>query len=43
VVHLPAGAWHNTLTGERVAGGQQPLAELLRRFPAALLELEMAP
>jgi (1->4)-alpha-D-glucan 1-alpha-D-glucosylmutase len=34
---LPAGGWHNELTGEDLAGGEQPLAELLRRFPVALL------
>jgi (1->4)-alpha-D-glucan 1-alpha-D-glucosylmutase len=42
VVHLPAGAWRNVLTGQRLTGGQQPLAELLRRFPVALLERETA-
>jgi len=36
-VALPAGRWHNTLTGEDVEGGAQPVADLLRRFPVALL------
>jgi (1->4)-alpha-D-glucan 1-alpha-D-glucosylmutase len=34
---LPAGGWHNVLTGEQLAGGDRPLAELLARFPVALL------
>ena len=37
VVSLPVGEWHNVLTGETVDGGDVPLAELLRRFPVALL------
>jgi (1->4)-alpha-D-glucan 1-alpha-D-glucosylmutase len=36
-LELPTGAWHNELTGEAVAGGRQSLAELLARFPVALL------
>ena len=34
---LPAGEWHDELSGETVSGGRQPLASLLRRFPVALL------
>jgi len=34
---LPAGRWRNELTGEEVAGGNQPVADLLARFPVALL------
>ena len=33
---LPAGNWRNQLTGETLAG-KAPMAELLRRFPVALL------
>jgi (1->4)-alpha-D-glucan 1-alpha-D-glucosylmutase len=40
IVELPAGRWRNRLTGERVAGGPVPAAELMARFPVALLELE---
>jgi (1->4)-alpha-D-glucan 1-alpha-D-glucosylmutase len=36
-LELPPGQWQNQLTGDPVAGGHQPLAELLRRFPVALL------
>jgi (1->4)-alpha-D-glucan 1-alpha-D-glucosylmutase len=36
-VALPAGNWHNPLTGEMLAGGPVGLAELWRRFPVALL------
>jgi (1->4)-alpha-D-glucan 1-alpha-D-glucosylmutase len=36
-VDLPAGTWRNELTGDTVAGGRHALAELLRRFPVALL------
>jgi (1->4)-alpha-D-glucan 1-alpha-D-glucosylmutase len=39
-VRLPEGAWHNLFTGERVAGGDRSVAELLRRFPVALLSRE---
>jgi (1->4)-alpha-D-glucan 1-alpha-D-glucosylmutase len=35
---LPEGTWRNVFTGERQAGGAVPLADLLRRFPVALLE-----
>jgi (1->4)-alpha-D-glucan 1-alpha-D-glucosylmutase len=34
---MPAGAWRNVLTGDTVAGGEIRLADLLRRFPVALL------
>ncbi|HEX9944490.1 MAG TPA: malto-oligosyltrehalose synthase [Thermoanaerobaculia bacterium] len=37
VVELPAGRWRNELTGEEVEGGPRPAAELLARFPVALL------
>jgi (1->4)-alpha-D-glucan 1-alpha-D-glucosylmutase len=36
-VELPPGRWHNELTGEEVEGGERPVAELLARFPVALL------
>jgi (1->4)-alpha-D-glucan 1-alpha-D-glucosylmutase len=36
-VELPGGPWRNALTGESVEGGARPAAELLGRFPAALL------
>ncbi|TMC50031.1 MAG: malto-oligosyltrehalose synthase [Chloroflexi bacterium] len=36
-VRLPAGRWHNQLTGESVDGGRLPMARLLARFPVALL------
>jgi (1->4)-alpha-D-glucan 1-alpha-D-glucosylmutase len=39
-IPLPAGKWRNWLSGENVAGGAVGLAELLRRFPVALLERE---
>jgi len=34
---LPAGSWRNVFTGEEVRSGRVPLADLLRRFPVALL------
>jgi (1->4)-alpha-D-glucan 1-alpha-D-glucosylmutase len=34
---LPDGRWHNELTGEETDGGEVRLADLLRRFPVALL------
>jgi (1->4)-alpha-D-glucan 1-alpha-D-glucosylmutase len=34
---LPDRRWVNELTGESVAGGKTPVADLLRRFPVALL------
>ncbi len=36
-VELPAGAWRNELTGEEAEGGERQAAELLARFPVALL------
>ena len=36
-LELPGGSWTNELTGETVEGGRQPLADLLGRFPLALL------
>ncbi len=36
-VRLPRGRWRNLLSGEDVAGGEIRLADLLARFPAALL------
>jgi (1->4)-alpha-D-glucan 1-alpha-D-glucosylmutase len=36
-LELPPGAWRNELTGEEVEGGERPVAELLARFPVALL------
>ncbi|HEX4498841.1 MAG TPA: malto-oligosyltrehalose synthase, partial [Thermoanaerobaculia bacterium] len=36
-VALPPGSWRDELTGEEVAGGERPVAELLARFPVALL------
>jgi (1->4)-alpha-D-glucan 1-alpha-D-glucosylmutase len=36
-LELPAGSYRNVLTDERVEGGARPLAELLGRFPVALL------
>ena len=35
-LRLPSGRWHNELTGDDVEGTVE-LAELLRRFPVALL------
>ncbi|MGD0118188.1 MAG: malto-oligosyltrehalose synthase, partial [Candidatus Binatus sp.] len=36
-VDLPSGNWTNHLTGERLHGGPMRLADLMRRFPVALL------
>lgn len=36
-VTLPAGDWHNELTGDAVVGGPCALADLLKKFPVALL------
>jgi (1->4)-alpha-D-glucan 1-alpha-D-glucosylmutase len=36
-LELPDGSWTNELTGEQIEGGRQPLADLLARFPVALL------
>ncbi|WP_461024893.1 hypothetical protein [Trueperella pyogenes] len=37
-VVLPAGQWRNVLTGATIAGGTQPLGDVLGRFPVAVLE-----
>ena len=39
-VELPEGRWRNRLTGEAWSGGPVPLAQLLARFPVALLARE---
>jgi maltooligosyltrehalose synthase len=39
-VTLADGAWRNELTGEAVAGGEVRVADLLARFPVALLTKE---
>ncbi|MEX0790963.1 MAG: malto-oligosyltrehalose synthase, partial [Actinomycetota bacterium] len=39
-VELPLGAWKNVFTGEPVEGGTVAVADLLARFPVALLRLE---
>jgi (1->4)-alpha-D-glucan 1-alpha-D-glucosylmutase len=39
-LELPAGRWRNELTGDVVSGGPLRLADLLRRFPIALLARE---
>ncbi len=36
-VPLPEGLWKNELTGDEVRGGRVRMADLLRRFPVALL------
>ncbi len=37
-LELPPGEWRNVLTSERISGGTaQPLAQVLARFPVALL------
>ena len=36
-LELPAGRWHNVLTGDELGGGEARLEDLLRRFPVALL------
>jgi len=41
-VELPRGEWTNHLTGERLRGSRVKLAELMRRFPVALLAREGA-
>jgi maltooligosyltrehalose synthase len=35
---VPPGHWRNALTGEAVGGGRALVADLLKRFPVALLE-----
>jgi (1->4)-alpha-D-glucan 1-alpha-D-glucosylmutase len=39
-VELPGGGWVDVLTGERVAGGSVSVADLLERFPVAVLGRE---
>jgi maltooligosyltrehalose synthase len=34
---VPDRSWVNVLTGELIQGGKVEIAELLRRFPVALL------
>ena len=36
-LELPPGSWRDELTGEEIAGGRRPVAEVLARFPVALL------
>jgi (1->4)-alpha-D-glucan 1-alpha-D-glucosylmutase len=36
-LELPRGGWRDELTGEEIAGGPRPVADLLARFPVALL------
>lgn len=42
VVTVPPGRWHDVLTGRRGDGGEYRVADLLARFPVALLEREDA-
>ncbi|HET9211165.1 MAG TPA: malto-oligosyltrehalose synthase [Thermoanaerobaculia bacterium] len=37
LLELPPGSWRDELNGEEIAGGSRPVAELLARFPVALL------
>jgi (1->4)-alpha-D-glucan 1-alpha-D-glucosylmutase len=39
-VELPRGEWINHMTGARLRGGHTRLAELMQRFPVALLARE---
>jgi (1->4)-alpha-D-glucan 1-alpha-D-glucosylmutase len=39
-VALPAGEWVSVLTGDRAGGGEVGVAELLQRFPVAVLARE---
>ena len=39
-VELPAGRWRNELTGDTLSGDEVRVAELLKRFPVALLSRE---
>jgi (1->4)-alpha-D-glucan 1-alpha-D-glucosylmutase len=39
-VALPAGVWVDVLTGDKVDGGPAEVADLLRRFPVAVLARE---
>lgn len=42
-IPVPEGRWRNVLTGDAVVAGREvPVAELLARFPVALLEREAA-
>jgi len=36
-LELPAGRWHNVLTGDELRGGEIRVADILARFPVALL------
>jgi len=36
-LELPLGSWRNELTGEEIAGGVRTVADVLSRFPVALL------
>ena len=36
ILRLPEGDWLNELTGDKLAGGEHPIGELLARFPVAL-------
>jgi (1->4)-alpha-D-glucan 1-alpha-D-glucosylmutase len=38
LLRLPEGRWHDVLTGDWVDGGERAVAEVLARFPVALLE-----
>ena len=40
-VELPPGDWRDVLGGGAVEGGRRPLAELLERFPVAVLERDL--
>ena len=42
-IKIPAGNWHNELTGEIMPPGPALLRDLLRRFPVALLRREESP
>jgi (1->4)-alpha-D-glucan 1-alpha-D-glucosylmutase len=42
-IDLPAGSWINHLTGDRWTEGSAGVAELLSRFPVALLSQEANP
>ena len=42
-IDIPAGNWHNELTGETIPPGPALLRDLLRRFPVALLRREESP
>jgi (1->4)-alpha-D-glucan 1-alpha-D-glucosylmutase len=39
-VEMPSGEWTNHLTGERIRNSRIRLADLMRRFPVALLSRE---